>query len=88
MIPENNNNLKLFIITDIYFYIGTIIIVTVRIREQYQQLQTRTGNEYLIAKGSFYNDLNVVTLIATCTVIEIIYCRLHGFTVSNFLHSL
>lgn len=88
MIPENNNNLKLFIITGIYFYIGTIIVMTVRISEQYQQLQTRTGDAYLIAKGSFYNDLSIVTLIAACTVIEIIYCCFHGFTVSSFLHGL
>ena len=30
------NNLKLFIITSIYFYIGAITVVTVRMREQYQ----------------------------------------------------
>lgn len=86
-IPENNN-LKLFIVTSIYYYIGIVIVAVVRIREQYQQLQTKTGDEYLVAKGNFENDLSLVALIATCTVVEIIYCCLHEFTGSSFLHGL
>ena len=82
------NNLKLFIITSIYFYIGAITVVTVRMREQYQQLQTKTRNEYLIVKGSFENEVSLVVLIATCTIVEMIYCCLHEFTVSSFLHGL
>lgn len=86
-IPENNN-LKLFIVTSIYYYIGIVIVAVVRIREQYQQLQTKTGDEYLVAKGNFENDLSLVALIAACTVVEIIYCCLHEFTGSSFLHGL
>lgn len=81
-------NLKLFIVTSIYCYIGTVIVAAVRIREQYQQLQAKTGDEYLVAKGSFENDLSLVALIAVCTVVEIIYCCLHEFTGSSFLHGL
>ena len=78
----------MFIVTSIYYYIGIVIVAVVRIREQYQQLQTKTGDEYLVAKGNFENDLSLVALIATCTVVEIIYCCLHEFTGSSFLHGL